>query len=458
MRGRGPAVLTPITIGTAGHVDHGKTALVAALTGTDTDRLPQEKARGLSIELGFAALTLPSGRPVSLVDVPGHERFIRTMVSGATGIDGYLMVVAAPDGVREQTVEHAGVLDALGIGGGIVAITKTDLAGGAAAAAQARELLPAATIVVCPPDPAARGPVVIAALEELAGRLPGRAGTQAGPAILHVDRCFTVAGAGTVITGTLISGEVAPDDRLTLYPAGREVRVRGVEVHGVAVARAGAGRRVAVNLARVARTEVQRGDALATPGALRAAYVIEVTPRQPGGEPAGVSGPAAVHVHHGTRATPARLGPGRRAGTLRLRCRRPLLIAPGDAVVLRDGAGRRTLGGATVLGPQRRASSGYPAPAPAPRPAAPPEAGPATRPALAVALAGDVPRAELIRVEAEIRAAIASDGSLTLPALRDRLGVSRREAKAFLDYFDAVGLTRRRADDTRVLRTRTPAR
>jgi selenocysteine-specific elongation factor len=439
VRGERPPVVTgaPLTVGTAGHVDHGKTALVAALTGIDTDRLAQEKARGLSIELGFAAVALPSGRPMSLIDVPGHERFIRTMVAGATGIDAFLMVIAATEGVREQTVEHARILGALGIDAGIVAITKTDLASPAPAVAQARALLPGAPVVVCPPEQAARGALVRRALDAMAGRLRGRATKPGQSCILHVDRCFTIAGAGTVVTGTLLSGELSPGDCLAVYPQEREVRVRGVQVHGLRVARALAGQRVAVNLARVARSAIARGDALATPGALRAAFTLEVAPAT---LPADL--PPEVHVHHGTRATPARVGRGRAtASAIRLRCRRPLLVAPGDALVLRDGAGRRTLGGAVVLA----------SPVPAAHPSVPTTSASDRRPAV-LTLAQRVGDDELARVEAEIRAAIATDEQLTLPGLRDRLGVSRREAKAVLDYFDEIGVTRRRADDTRVLR------
>jgi selenocysteine-specific elongation factor len=443
VRGERASVLTaaaPLTVGTAGHVDHGKTALVAALTGIDTDRLAEEKARGLSIELGFAAVALPSGRPMSLIDVPGHERFIRTMVAGATGIDAYLMVIAATEGVREQTVEHARILGALGITAGIVVITKTDLAPGAPAAAQARELFPGAPVVVGPPEHAARDAPVRAALDAMAGRLCGRA-TKAGQSpILHVDRCFTVAGAGTVVTGTLVSGTLALGDRVTVYPHEREVRVRGVQVHGETVVRAVAGQRVAVNLARMPRTALARGDALAAAGVLRPAFVIDAAPGALHG-----ALPRQVQVHHGTRATPARVGRGAEGTTLRLRCRRPLLIATGDALVLRDGAGRRTLGGGVVLA----------SPVPPAHPPPPRTGVPVHRPA-ALTLAQRVGDAELARVEAEIRAAIATDGRLTLPGLRDRLGVSRREAKAFLDYFDQIGVTRRRADDTRVLRHGAP--
>src|SRR4051812_34535183 len=180
----------PLTVGTAGHIDHGKTALIAALTGVDTDRLPQEKARGISIELGYAPLELPSGRRVSVVDVPGHERFVRTMVAGATGIDLFLMVVAADDGVMPQTREHAAVLAALGVTAGVVAVTKADLADPARAGAQAAELLPGAEVVPVA-APAGEGLEALrAALDRAAAALPGRSG-EGGPLRLHVDRSFT---------------------------------------------------------------------------------------------------------------------------------------------------------------------------------------------------------------------------------------------------------------------------
>src|ERR671937_3007310 len=243
--------LPPLTLGTAGHIDHGKTALVNALTGKNTDRLPEERSRGISIELGYAPLTLPSGRRLSVVDVPGHERFVRTMVAGATGVDLYLMVVAADDGVMPQTIEHAAVLAALGVTEGVVAVTKADLAEPARAAGEARELLSGAEIVACSARTGAGVDDVRAALDRVAGRLPGR-GDGAGVPLLHVDRAFTIRGAGTVVTGTLWSGAIAAGDRLALL-GGRdrvtEVRVRSVQVHDEAVERAEAGQRVAVNLA-----------------------------------------------------------------------------------------------------------------------------------------------------------------------------------------------------------------
>src|ERR1700739_3147193 len=184
-------LLDPLTLGTAGHVDPGKTALVAALTGVDTDRLPEEKARGLSIVLGYARLSPPGGRMLSVVDVPGHERFVRTMVSGASGIDLFLMVIAADDGVMPQTTEHAEVLRALGIGSGVTAITKCDVADPASASEQARELLPGVPVLTCSARTRAGLGELVAAIEAAATQVQSRAALP-GPARLHIDRVFTL--------------------------------------------------------------------------------------------------------------------------------------------------------------------------------------------------------------------------------------------------------------------------
>src|ERR1700754_3620330 len=244
----------PLTLGTAGHIDHGKTALVRALTGVDTDRLPEEKARGISIALGYAPLALPSGRRLSVVDVPGHERFVRTMGAGAPGIDLFLMVIAADDGVMPQTREHAAVLAALGVGVGVVAVTKADLADPAPAAAEAAELLPGAEIVAVSARTGTGLEELRAALERAAERALSRAG--AGPLRLHVDRVFTVRGAGTVVTGTLWSGVAERGAHVPVLPAARAARIRGVEVHDVPTERANAGQRVTLNLAGLDRDEV----------------------------------------------------------------------------------------------------------------------------------------------------------------------------------------------------------
>jgi selenocysteine-specific elongation factor len=334
----------PLTLGTAGHIDHGKTALIRALTGRDTDRLPEEQARGISIELGYARLPLPSGRSVSVIDAPGHERFVRTMVAGATGIDLYLMTIAADDGVMPQTQEHAAVLRALEIEHGVVAVTKSDLADPGAAIAAAAELLPGASAVV--PVSARTGAgldELRAALDDLAGVVPSRS-EASGSARLHIDRVFTIKGAGTVVTGTLWSGETAPGDVLQILPAGRRARVRGVQIHDESVERAAAGQRVAVNLTGVTVGDVQRGDVLA--GAeLAPTYRIDA---ELSFEPEHGD---RVQIHHGTRESAARLA-WLGGDYWQVRLEQPLMPAAGDRFVVRQIAPPDTLGGGMVLDAQ----------------------------------------------------------------------------------------------------------
>jgi selenocysteine-specific elongation factor len=357
-----------LTLGTAGHIDHGKTALVRALTGVDTDRLPQERERGISIELGFARLQLPSGQSLSVVDVPGHERFVRTMVAGATGIDLFLLVVAADDGVMPQTREHVAVMELLEVPAGVVALTKADLVSDAQATAArvgVAELLA--------DGPYARAPLVTvsaargtgldelrAQLEAAAGAAPS-SGALSGPARLHVDRSFSLQGIGTVVTGTLWSGGVARGDSVRIEPGGRRARVRGIEVHSEPRERAGAGQRVALNLAGVDRSEVRRGEVVvAGDAAASAGHLLDVELRLlPGARP--LRHGARVHVHHGTRETPARvafleselLEPGEQ-GLAQLRLERPLLAVTGDRFVVRSVAPADTVGGGRVLDPSPR--------------------------------------------------------------------------------------------------------
>jgi selenocysteine-specific elongation factor len=486
----------PLTLGTAGHIDHGKTALVAALTGVDTDRLPAEKARGISIELGYAPLVLPSGRRLSVVDVPGHERFVRTMVAGATGIDLYLMVVAADDGVMPQTIEHAAVLAALGVTEGVVAVTKADLADPARAADEARELLPDAEVVACSARTGSGIDDVRAALDRVAGRLPER-GDGDGRPLLHVDRAFTIRGAGTVVTGTLWSGAVATGDRLALLPAGTEVRVRSVQVHDEPVERAAAGQRVALNLVGVAVRDVERGDALAAPGSVTPTRVLDCALTLH-----GVEHGMRAHVHHGTREAPARLA-DLGDGLWQARLERPLLARAGDHVVVRSIAPPDTLGGGIVLDAAARRHGrradivarlerlrrGEPEPEPdvppAPEPAAP-EPAPLSASALALeerlrAAGHEPPNAAdldvddlralrdagravrvgramyahpeaLAEVRARVEGIIAAEGSITLAQLRDELQTSRKFAQALLEHLDAERVTKRLPDDSRVLR------
>jgi selenocysteine-specific elongation factor len=342
-----------VTVGTAGHVDHGKTTLVRALTGKDTDRLPEERARGISIDLGYAPLELPGVRSLSLVDVPGHERFVRTMVAGATGIDLFLLVVDAAEGARPQTHEHLAILRLLGVERGVVAVTKADAVDVETlelAVEEVHELVPEAEVV-------AVSGVTGAGLDELRAAL-GRAAESVDqrrsdfPARLYVDRVFTLRGIGTVVTGTLWSGSIAEGDHLRLEPAGRDVRVRSVQVHDTPVERADAGQRVAVNLPGVERADVRRGDALVAAGAFPRSYRLEVALT----ELAPIASGARLSVHHGTSRIPARVvrvGDGH----AQLRLAAPVVAARGDRVVLREGT---TLGGGIVLdpAPPRRTSEG----------------------------------------------------------------------------------------------------
>jgi selenocysteine-specific elongation factor len=333
-----------LTVGTAGHVDHGKTTLVRALTGKDTDRLPEEQARGISIDLGYAPLALPSGRTLSLVDVPGHERFVRTMVAGATGIDLFLLVVDAAEGARAQTHEHLAILRLLGVERGVVAVTKADAVDEETlelALEESRELVPEAPVVPVSGVTAVGLDELRAALESVAADVDQRRTDY--PTRLFVDRVFSLRGIGTVVTGTLWSGSIAEGDQLMVEPEGREVRVRSVQVHDTPVARAEAGQRVAVSLPGVERGEVRRGDALVVPGAFPVSYRLEVSLEELEPIPDG----ARLSVHHGTSRIPARVV---RVGDehAQLRLAEPVIAARGDRVVLR---GATTVGGATVLDP-----------------------------------------------------------------------------------------------------------
>jgi selenocysteine-specific elongation factor len=332
--------LTPLTLGTAGHVDHGKTALVEALTGTNTDRLPEERERGISIELGYAALELPSGRRLSVVDVPGHERFVRTMVAGATGVDLFLLVVDAGEGPRAQTFEHLEILRLLGVERGVAAVTKVDaveLARVEQTAAAVGELVPGAEVVRV-------SAVTGEGLDELRSELDRTARDRtpaAAPTRLFVDRVFSLPGAGPVATGTLWSGRIESGGTLDVLPGGFGVRVRSVQVHGAQVDRADAGQRVAVAFTADRRRRITRGDALVAPGAYPVSFRVDVA--LDGDVPDG----ARVQVCHGTIAVPARVVRIGR-GNAQLRLDRPLVAARGDRIVLRR---ETTLGGGIVLDP-----------------------------------------------------------------------------------------------------------
>ena len=331
----------PLTIGTAGHIDHGKTWLVRALTGKDTDRLPEERERGISIDLGYAPLELSDGRRLSLIDVPGHERFVRTMVAGATGIDLFLLVIDGREGARPQTHEHLAILRLLGVDRGVVAITKADAVDAetlALAVEEARELVPGVEVVVV----SAKTGAGIDELREALARAAHNAAPErdAGPARLFVDRVFTLRGIGTVVTGTLWSGHVGAGDRLRAEPMGLEVKVRSVQVHDQPVESAGAGQRVALALPGVERGLLHRGDALVTPGAFQPSYRVDVVLD----ELAPI--PERALVHHGSGATLARIVRSDEFAQLRLAA--PIVAVRGDRLVLRAGT---TVGGGEIVDP-----------------------------------------------------------------------------------------------------------
>ena len=329
----------PLTVGTAGHIDHGKTWLVRALTGKDTDRLPEEQARGISIDLGYAPLELPDGRRLSLVDVPGHERFVRAMVAGASGIDLFLLVIDAREGARPQTHEHLAVLRLLGVERGVVAITKIDAVDAESvelAILEARELVPGADVV---PVSAKTGEGLDDLRSALA-RVPVDERDASSSTRLWIDRAFSLAGAGTIATGTLWSGTIAPGDLLRVEPRGRIARVRTVHVHDAQVDQAAAGQRVAVNLPSLQRGELARGDALVAPNAFPVSYRLDVRLEEL------ERVPAAVTVHLGTKATPARVA--RSGDYAQLRLSEPVAAARGDRVILRTDT---TVAGGVVLDP-----------------------------------------------------------------------------------------------------------
>jgi selenocysteine-specific elongation factor len=327
-------------IATAGHVDHGKSALVRALTGMEPDRWAEERRRGLTIDLGFAWTTLPSGRRIAVVDVPGHEKFVGNMLAGVGSVPAALLVVAADDGWSAQTAEHVAVLDALGVRHALLAVTKADLADPVPVTADVRERLTATSMGEVPAVAVsaltgAGIPELGAALETLLAALP--AADPAAPVRLWIDRAFTIRGAGTVVTGTLAAGTVAGGDRLLL--GDREVVVRGVQSLGAPVERAPATARVALNLRGVAVEELSRGDALLTPGAFRRTAVVDVTLTTEPGERL----PAEPVVHVGSATVGARLRP--LDGTaVRLRLAAPLPLRIGDRLLLRDPGTRRVLG------------------------------------------------------------------------------------------------------------------
>ena len=364
-----------VIFGTAGHVDHGKSSLVLALTGTDPDRLAEEKEREMTIDLGFAFLALPGFKePVAIVDVPGHEMFVRNMVAGATGIDAAIFVVAADEGVMPQTVEHLDVLRFLRIPTGVIALTKIDKAAPervTEATEQVRELVKGTFLESAPVVPvssvtSAGLPALREELRRIASSVLARSGE--GVFRLPIDRVFTLKGVGTVVTGTVISGSLGLGETVTSLPQAKEARARSLQVHNELAQRIFAGQRAAINLADVAKDELARGDVLVTPGSLAPTLMVDARLELSAKAPRPIAQRTRVRVHHGTREVMARvalleadaLRPGESA-LAQLRLESPLVAVPGDTFVIRSYSPMQVIGGGSVVDahpPKRRKAAG----------------------------------------------------------------------------------------------------
>lgn len=358
-------------IGTAGHIDHGKTALVRALTGVETDRLKEEKARGISIDLGFAYLPLEGVGTLGFIDVPGHERFVHTMLAGATGIDFVMLVVAADDGLMPQTREHLAILDLLGLHRGLVALTKSDLVDAerlAEVSAQIEAALAGTSLEGAPivPVSAVTGQgieAVRAHLVEAARHAPDRAAD--GRFRLAVDRSFTLAGAGTVVTGTVLSGTVKVGDRVVVSPTGLEARVRSIRAQDTPAEEGRAGDRCGLNLAgeAIAKEAIARGDVVLDATLHAPADHLDATLKILPGEAKPVGQWFPVRLHTASVEVAARvvllgdpIAPGQ-GGLVQLVTERPIAAAAGDRFVIRDTSAQRTVGGGRFLdlrGPARK--------------------------------------------------------------------------------------------------------
>ncbi len=353
-----------VVVGTAGHIDHGKSSLVHALTGIDPDRLKEEKARGITIELGFAHTTIGATR-VAFVDVPGHERFVRTMLAGVGGIDCVLLIVAADESVMPQTREHFDICTLLRIPRGIVVITKSDLADAETRALVAEDVgelvkgsfLEHADVIEVSSTTGDGLDALRAAIAAQAARVTDR--PVDGATRLPIDRAFSMKGFGTVVTGTLVSGRIAPDDELEVLPQGRTVKVRGIQVHGRAATAAIAGQRTAINQGGVDVSDVSRGETLAAPGGLSVTRRIDVAiDLLPAAKP--LKHGARVRVHHGTSevlgrvsiagASQGEIAPGASA-LVRLRLETPAVLTRLDRFIIRAYSPPMTIGGGIVLDP-----------------------------------------------------------------------------------------------------------
>jgi selenocysteine-specific elongation factor len=358
---RGPAAQRIRVVGTAGHVDHGKSTLITALTGIDPDRLREEQERGMTIDLGFAWLTTPKGTDIGIVDVPGHQDFIRNMLAGVGAIDAVILVIAADEGVRPQTREHLAILQLLGIDRGVVALTKRDLID-----EEWSELVRAEIRTALAGTPLATAPLVevsavartglaelVTTLERVLGDAPARRDT--GRPRLPVDRAFTMAGFGTVVTGTLLDGLLVVGDEVELVPSGARARIRGLQTHRRALERAVPGSRVAANLSGVDKDAVERGMVVVRPGSLAPTTSIALDLSMLDTASHGLAHDEQVKIHVGTAEAMAQvnllegdtLDPGQ-TGWIQLRLASPVAVAVGDRVVLRRPSPPETLGGGVI--------------------------------------------------------------------------------------------------------------
>ena len=357
-------------VATAGHVDHGKSSLILRLTGTDPDRLAEEKRRGLTIDLGFAWRTLPSGREIGFVDVPGHERFVRTMLAGVGPVRLVLFVVAADEGWKPQSEEHLSIVDVLGVDGAVVALTKRDLVDAEALAATDRDVrerlrgtaLETAGIVACSSATGEGIEELVSALDEMVAAAPEP--SRAGRVRQFVDRVFSAKGSGTVVTGTLTGGPLAVGDEVQVQPADVRARIRGLQTHKRTIDVARPVSRVAANLAGVERTALERGDVVGRPGEWRPTAVFEARVRAIRGLAKPVTARGAFKLHAGAAERDASIriygttSFGENGAFARIRLSAPLVLDVFDRFVLRESGRRETVAGGIVLDPHPPARAG----------------------------------------------------------------------------------------------------
>jgi len=355
-----------VILGTAGHIDHGKTTLVKALTGTDTDRLKEEKARGITIELGFARLQLPSGISVGVVDVPGHEKFVKNMVAGVAGVDLVALVIAADEGVMPQTKEHLEICQLLGVKHGLVVLTKADMVDDEwleLVKDDVQEFLKGTFLEKSPIIPVSgvtgQGlDRLLSELDKMVSTIPGR--KVRGPFRLPVDRSFVMKGFGTVVTGTVISGTASVGDEVTVYPPGHQGRIRTIQIHGRESERTVPGLRTALNLQGVSKENVQRGMVVALPSSLQPSFLVDIEFYYLKSAPKPLKHRAPVRFHVGTAEVIGRIlmqedeiRPGSTC-LCQIKLEEPVAVLPGDRYVIRSYSPIRTIGGGRILNPVPR--------------------------------------------------------------------------------------------------------